>query len=144
MFFNEKDRKIHNLPENVALFDIWKFLHFWSTLESIIQYRVSHNVKTCVEQSLCQLYSGNLCLINSYFACRVSKGGIQNQKGFGLQIIIPRGNYCISWTNVAASCQKVQKSDFQSQYSKSKTFSLKNVNFSALFLLLTIFDNFNC
>ena len=52
--------------------------------------------------------------------CRVSKGGIQNWKGFWLKITIPKGNYCILRTDVVASCQKVQKSDFQRQFFISK------------------------
>ena len=32
--------------------------------------------------------------------CRVSKGGIQNQKGFWLKINIPKGNYCLSGIDV--------------------------------------------
>ena len=45
---------------------------------------------------------------------RVFKGGIQNKKDFCLKINIPIGNYCILWTDVVVSWQKVQKSDFQS------------------------------
>ena len=52
-------------------------------------------------------------------------------------INIPKGHYCILWTDVEASCKKVQKSDW-SQFSMSnmmrifqKKISLKNVNLGA-------------
>ena len=69
--------------------------------------------------------------------------GYKIRKVFLLQINIPKGNYCSLWTDVAASHQKVQKPDFQSQFSMSKmmrifpNFSSKNINLSAHFLLLT-------
>ena len=49
-----------------------------------------------------------------------------------------------------ASCQKVPKFDFQSQFSMLKIirifinfFLMKNINLEAHFLLLTFFDNIN-
>ena len=52
--------------------------------------------------------------------CEVSKGGIQNKMHFWTKIKIPKGKRCILSMNVELSCQKVQKSDFQSQCFTSK------------------------
>ena len=85
-------------------------------------------------------------------------GNCANQSNFGCRIlerflapnVIPKGDYFILATDVAVSCPKVQKSDFQSQFSTSKMmrmfqkiFPLKHINLGANFLLLTFFDNFN-
>ena len=59
--------------------------------------------------------------------CRVFKGGIQNWKYFWLKINIPNGNYLILGICVMGRYQKLQKFDFQSQFSLSKFFD--NVNF---------------
>ena len=66
-------------------------------------------------------------------------------KCFWLQINIPNGNYRTLWTDGAASCQKVQKSDFQSQFlcqkwceSFQKNF-IENINLGAHFLTTSIF-----
>ena len=44
-------------------------------------------------------------------------------------------NYCIYWTDMLASCQKVQKSDFQSQFSMSEIIYL----FRNTFLVIDTF-----
>ena len=82
--------------------------------------------------------------------CWLFKERIQDWKKIWLKINIPKVNHCILWTNVVESCQRVQKSDFQSQLFMSKimqTFlkknSFKNIFLEAHFLLLLLFDNFN-
>jgi hypothetical protein len=53
--------------------------------------------------------------------CRVFKRGIQNLKDCCLRINnLPKGNYWILSFWLMTSCQKVQKFDFQSQFSMSK------------------------
>ena len=47
--------------------------------------------------------------------CWLFKEGIQDWKKIWLKINIPKVNHCILWTNVVESCQRVQKSNFQSQ-----------------------------
>jgi hypothetical protein len=85
--------------------------------------------------------------IHGNTGCRVFKQGIQNWKDFCLKINIPKGNY---WILRIGRCQKVPKSDFQSQFSMSKIigiflnfFSLKNINLGTHFLLIAFLDNIN-
>ena len=52
--------------------------------------------------------------------CGVFKRGVQNEKDFCLRINILKGNYWILSFGLMASCQKVPKFDFQSQFSMSK------------------------
>ena len=71
------------------------------------------------------------------------------RKVFGWKSTVVKWNYQIWRIGVVASCQKVQKFDFQSQFSMSKSsesfwfFLLKNMNLGAHFLLLTFFDKIN-
>ena len=58
--------------------------------------------------------------------------------------------YDLTFTDVHMGCQKVPKSDFQSQFSMSKIiriflifFSSKNISLEEGFLLLSFFENFN-
>ena len=52
--------------------------------------------------------------------CAVYKGGIQNLIDFWPKINILKGNRCTLSMDLEPSCQRVQKSDFQSQLSTSK------------------------
>ena len=54
--------------------------------------------------------------------CRVSKRRIQHMKAFWLKIDIPKGKNILFYelTYVVVSRQKVQESDFQSQFPMSK------------------------
>ena len=67
-----------------------------------------------------------LCYGNT--GCGVFKRGIQNYKDFCLRIHIPQGNYWILSLGLTASCQKVPKFDFQSQFflcqKSSESFSI--------------------
>ena len=102
-------------------------------------------------QESCKNFSGNLLLIRQetltfvsrrniieFFKAAVnllsrvilvvkfSRKGYKIRKVFGYKSIFQEGNYCILWADEAASYQKVQKSDFPSQFSMSK----KNAKFS--------------
>ena len=73
----------------------------------------------------------------------VSSLGIQIQKDVCLKINIPKGNYYILRNDVMGRCQNLTfKFNFLCQKS-SESFSLKNTNLGAHYLLLTFFDNIN-
>ena len=52
------------------------------------------------------------------------KEGEKFRKVFLLKINIQKGNYCILRTDVVTGSQKLQKSDFQNQFSMSKMMGL--------------------
>ena len=49
-----------------------------------------------------------------------SREGYKIREIFGLKSMSSKENYHVLWIEIVASCQKVTKSDFQSQFSKSK------------------------
>ena len=89
-----------------------------------------------------------------FMAIRVvefSNGGFNIRKIFGQKSTVVNWNNWNLQIGVMGRCQKVPKSDFQSQFSTSKIiwifliffFALKNTNLGAHFLLLAFFDNIN-
>ena len=81
--------------------------------------------------------------------CGVFKWGIQNWKHFWQRNNIPKGYYWILSFGLMASCQKVPKFDFQSQFSMPKIIQiflksslLKSTNLEPKFLLLTFLNHF--
>jgi hypothetical protein len=76
-----------------------------------------------------------------------SNGGYKIRNIFAYESTYPKEIIEFLSFGLMASCQKVPKFDFESQFSMSKSFesfsiffSLKNTNLGAQFLLLTFFD----
>ena len=73
-----------------------------------------------VDQVICWLLVGSkvaasfymVLWVVSHMGCRVSMEGFK--------WLLKDITYCILWTDVVASCPKVQKSDFQNQFSMTK------------------------
>ena len=98
-----------------------------------------------------QLYTWNAQTDIHTYKCTLTNAG---GKHFKLQRFLTLDYWCkivfdVCTTELLQSCQKVQKTDFQSQFSMSTIirivlifFSLKNINLGEQFLVLTFFDNY--